>query len=95
MRDKKHIEQNFHSVARVMHRVGGGGGWDGGGGGGGGGGGTWVLRGGSQKLVGGLVMRLINWALSFIFIPPKELWEAYSNHTVRPSSFCVQCTYVL
>ena len=26
MRDKKHIEQNFHSVARVMHRVGGGGG---------------------------------------------------------------------
>ena len=20
-----------------------------------------------------------------IFMPPKELWEAYSNHTVRPS----------
>ena len=21
----------------------------------------------------------------FIFMPPKELWEAYSNRTVRPS----------
>ena len=28
------------------------------------------------------------------FMPPKELWEAYSNHTVRPSvcpsRFCVR-----
>ena len=22
-----------------------------------------------------------------IFMPPKELWEAYGNHTVRPSRF--------
>ena len=27
-----------------------------------------------------------------IFMPPKELWEAYSNRTVRPSvPLCVRC----
>ena len=26
-----------------------------------------------------------NWNLQHIFMPPKELWEAYSNRTVRPS----------
>ena len=27
-----------------------------------------------------------------VFMPPKELWEAYSNHTVLPSvPLCVQC----
>ena len=25
--------------------------------------------------------------LTLFFMPPKELWEAYSNHTVRPSRF--------
>ena len=28
---------------------------------------------------------LTSWLLFAIFMPPKELWEAYSNCTVRPS----------
>ena len=28
---------------------------------------------------------------SYIFMPPKELWEAYSNRTVRPSVHPASC----
>ena len=30
-----------------------------------------------------------------VFMPPKELWEAYSNHTVRPASCPVHISYIL
>ena len=32
--------------------------------------------------------------IAYIYMPPKELWEAYSNRTVRPSRF-VSGAYLL
>ena len=31
----------------------------------------------------------------WVFMPPNELWEAYSNHTVRPASCPVHISYIL
>ena len=32
-----------------------------------------------------LLLHIVFFVLRSIFMPPKELWEAYSNRTVRPS----------
>ena len=42
----------------------------------------WIFLGGYRKT--GLFLGVIS-KHSRVFMTPKELWEAYSNHTVRPS----------
>ena len=44
-----------------------------------------------HELVIGLKHNKVSTPQNFIvFMPPKELWEAYSNRTVRPSRFRVR-----